>query len=348
MDLYPRDGKFSHAAAFAVVTGRRQPDGSYQHAGLGHRRQPDEAHRRPAVAAPARRGGDAVPRVRPHPPPDPDPGRAGPVLRDEHRERLRRGALADHGALDLERRRCWPASPATTRPASRSPSDLVSRLVAARNLNVGLTTLRQIQFGVLDMELHGPGDDKDIDAIHRRAVEASLLPYHEGTFFPSAFGHLLSGYDAGYYGYLWSEVFGDDMFSRFEEEGVTNRGRGPALPPGDPRDGRLARRRRDAARLPRPRTQQRGLPRASSASPPTEANVRWNLPACGKDSRQVRGYSASLRVSDRSRSTANHVAPTVTATTRGTATARRTLASTASWSTMRSVIDRAHCWMLNV
>ena len=38
-----------------------------------------------------------------------------------------------------------------------------------------------------------------------------------------AFGHLLGGYDAAYYGYLWADIIGDDLFSRFEKEGVLSK-----------------------------------------------------------------------------------------------------------------------------
>jgi Zn-dependent oligopeptidase len=111
------------------------------------------------------------------------------------------------------------------------PTELVEQLVAARDLNVAVVTLRQVQFGVLDMGLHGPrrpedgeapDGRRDLDAILRRAEAVSLFDHVDGTFQPANFGHLLAGYDAGYYGYLWSKVFGDDMFSRFAAEGVTN------------------------------------------------------------------------------------------------------------------------------
>jgi len=99
------------------------------------------------------------------------------------------------------------------------PDTLVDQLVAARNLHISLAILRQVSFGKLDLAFHGPGAEKDLHAITKETTELGLFPFHPDTFYPASFGHLF-GYDAGYYGYLWAKVFGDDMFSRFEEEGV--------------------------------------------------------------------------------------------------------------------------------
>ena len=106
----------------------------------------------------------------------------------------------------------------------------------------GIHTLRQMYFGELDLALHAIAEPPDdLDAVNRRAYDVTLLPFQEGTFFPASFGHIMGGYDAGYYGYLWAKVYGDDMFSVFEDEGITSpsvgrRYRDELLAPGGSRD----------------------------------------------------------------------------------------------------------------
>ena len=77
-------------------------------------------------------------------------------------------------------------------------------------------------FARYDLALHSPGFDGDTTSAVRELYPITGFPFPEGTHFQSGFGHLF-GYDAGYYGYLWSRVFGDDMFTIFEEHGVFDR-----------------------------------------------------------------------------------------------------------------------------
>jgi Zn-dependent oligopeptidase len=100
------------------------------------------------------------------------------------------------------------------------PDDLIRQLVASRYVDVGLKAMVQVYYGQVDLAIHDGDPAPDLTATMRRTFSATGLPYPEGTFFVTGWGHLMGGYDAGYYGYLWAEVIGDDMFGRFASEGV--------------------------------------------------------------------------------------------------------------------------------
>lgn len=221
MDLFPREGKFSHAAAFPLIPGRRLDDGSYQ---------------KPlaAIVANFTKPGADRPSLLQHQEVETFFHEFGHILH----QTLTRAELTKFSGTSTEGdfveapsqiMEHWTWQPQVLARFARHyqtgqpiPPELVSQLTAAKNLNIALLTLRQAQFGLLDMWMHDETPQKDLDDIHVRSTEVSLFPIHPDTFYPASFGHLLGGYDAGYYGYLWSEVYGDDMWSRFEKEGVTN------------------------------------------------------------------------------------------------------------------------------
>lgn len=106
------------------------------------------------------------------------------------------------------------------------PEALLSRLLAARNFQSGLMTLRQIEFAWLDMALHAqPVPDFDTLQQVLAAVRArtSVLVPPSWNRFTHSFTHIFAGgYAAGYYSYKWAEVLSADAFSAFEEEGILN------------------------------------------------------------------------------------------------------------------------------
>jgi Zn-dependent oligopeptidase len=100
------------------------------------------------------------------------------------------------------------------------PDDLVAGLAEARQLNIGTFTLYAFIFrALLDQYLHGPEPVDPMDA-YRRAYSVTGFPFMEGTFQPGTFDHITGIYDAGFYSYIWAQVFGDDMFSAFRDGGL--------------------------------------------------------------------------------------------------------------------------------
>ncbi|KAK5467321.1 metalloendopeptidase [Exophiala xenobiotica] len=122
----------------------------------------------------------------------------------------------------------------------RIPDDLIEKLIKTKNLNGALFNLRQLHFGIFDMTIHEPKDHasleamdisetynalrKDISKIEGPEVLGEGNKWGNGQ---ATFGHLMGGYDAGYYGYLSSQVYSTDMFySVFKKD------------PMDPKEGR--------------------------------------------------------------------------------------------------------------
>jgi Zn-dependent oligopeptidase len=102
------------------------------------------------------------------------------------------------------------------------PIALAERVAASRNVNLGSSFLYFYgALGDFDLRVHGQ-EPADLDEALRAAGAVRGLPPIEGTFWPASFAHLVGGYDAGYYGYLWSLVYGDDLWSRFAAEGITS------------------------------------------------------------------------------------------------------------------------------
>ena len=109
------------------------------------------------------------------------------------------------------------------------PDEIIDRLLGARTFREGSNTLRQVNFGLLDMELHEhfdpEGTDTILDVQRRIDAETLILPSLEEDRFFCSFSHIFAGgYAAGYYSYKWSEVLSADAFSAFEEAGLENDG----------------------------------------------------------------------------------------------------------------------------
>ncbi len=112
------------------------------------------------------------------------------------------------------------------------PRELFDKMLAAKNYQSGLQTLRQVEFSLFDLLLHSGGAPKNADGhddymalLAQVRAEVAVLqppPYHR---MPHSFSHVFAGgYAAGYYSYKWAEVLSADAYAAFEEAAASQNG----------------------------------------------------------------------------------------------------------------------------
>ena len=107
------------------------------------------------------------------------------------------------------------------------PMKYVEKIKESASFHEGMQTLRQLSFGLLDMQWHGqdPTEISSVKEFENGAfADTKLYPDVEENVMSTAFSHIFQGgYSAGYYSYKWAEVLDADAFEYFLEEGIFNK-----------------------------------------------------------------------------------------------------------------------------
>lgn len=120
----------------------------------------------------------------------------------------------------------WPVLQSLSRHVDTSeplPRALFDKMLAAKNFQAGLQTLRQVEFALFDMRLHAEAPQPVLPLIEGVRAEVAVIIPPAFNRMPHSFSHIYAGgYAAGYYSYKWAEVLSADCWAAFEEEGVDN------------------------------------------------------------------------------------------------------------------------------
>ena len=112
------------------------------------------------------------------------------------------------------------------------PSDLLERMLAARDYQSAMQMVCQLEFSLFDFLLHSEkGSEVDVQGtLDKVREEVAVVIPPSFNRFQNGFGHIFAGgYAAGYYSYKWAEVLSADAYSKFEEDGIFNRDTGKAF-----------------------------------------------------------------------------------------------------------------------
>lgn len=225
LDLFPRDGKYTHAATWSFVDRFELPD--------GHMQTPSVV-----IAANFTPAGNGMPSLLEHSEVETLFHEFGHVLQMSMATSKYATLTGDNVAWDyieahsqlLEN---WAWQPQVLKKISAHyktgetlPDGLISSLVKSKNVGVAVAFLRQNFLGQYDLALHTAAKRVDSTKLYAQMMHnISGIPMTKGTYPQASFGHIMSltdPYDVGYYVYAWSLVIAQDIFSRFEDEGLFN------------------------------------------------------------------------------------------------------------------------------
>jgi thimet oligopeptidase len=221
LDLYPRPGKYDHFANFPIIARRVLPDGTV--------RAPMSVivgnWSRPAPGQPALLSHEEVETFFHE-----FGHNMAAMLADEPYATLTEGFRSDFVEAPSQMLENWVWDPGILKQISANvstgeplPDALIQKMIAARYFDYAYSTTVQILYASVDMKYHSSGSTVDTTAVWKSSVgELTPNTFVDGTHPQAGFGHLMSGYDAGYYGYLWSKVYAQDMFSAFKLGGLEN------------------------------------------------------------------------------------------------------------------------------
>lgn len=128
--------------------------------------------------------------------------------------------IMEHWAVEPEVLKVYAKHYKTREPIS---DELIAKIQNQGTFNQGFMTTELLAAALLDMELHNltNTDSLDIVAFEKEAMDKlGLIPEIAPRYRVTYFGHIIGGYAAGYYSYLWAEVLDADAFEAFKEHGV--------------------------------------------------------------------------------------------------------------------------------